>query len=66
MKSVNRKELSEIMGVSKPTIDKWVERGCPFEIKGGRGKEWIFNITGVIKWRERDVVNRVCGYRCRH
>jgi len=56
MRTANRKEIADIMGVSLPTIDSWIKRGCPFVTRGGKGKEWLFNITSVIKWREGYVV----------
>ncbi len=52
---VNRAELAEINGVSMPTIDDWVKRGCPVVQRGGRGRAWQFNTAEVRNWREDDI-----------
>jgi phage terminase Nu1 subunit (DNA packaging protein) len=52
---VNRAELAEINGVSMPTIDDWVKRGCPVGQRGGRGRAWQFNTAEVRNWREDDI-----------
>ena len=55
-KQVTRQALADVFGVSLPTIDAWVRKGCPFVEKGGRGQEWQFNTAQVSKWlRDRDV-----------
>ncbi|MEB5674139.1 terminase small subunit [Escherichia coli] len=40
------------MEVSLPTIDTWIRAGCPYIRKGGRGREWEFNLADVANWRE--------------
>jgi phage terminase Nu1 subunit (DNA packaging protein) len=52
---VNRTELAEINGVSLPTIESWVRRGCPVVQRGGRGRAWQFNTAEVRNWREDDI-----------
>jgi phage terminase Nu1 subunit (DNA packaging protein) len=52
---VNRTELAEINGVSLPTIESWVRRGCPVVQRGGRGRAWQFNTAEVRSWREDDI-----------
>lgn len=47
---VNRAQLAEILGVSRPTIDARIERGMPIEVKGSKGKEAKFDTEAVIKW----------------
>ena len=49
-KQVTRQALADVFGVSLPTIDAWVRKGCPFVEKGGRGQEWQFNTAQVSKW----------------
>jgi phage terminase Nu1 subunit (DNA packaging protein) len=49
---VSRRDLAAIFGVSLPTIDAWVRAGCPYDQKGGRGKEWTFDTADVARWRE--------------
>lgn len=58
---VNRNELSEIHGVSLPTISAWVRRGCPAQQKGARGKEWKFDTADVARWREDQAVQNAIG-----
>ena len=54
-RDVNRTELAEINGVSLPTIESWVRRGCPVVQRGGRGRAWQFNTAEVRNWREDDI-----------
>jgi len=49
---VNRKQLADVFGISLPTVDAWVRAGCPYDQKGERGKEWIFDTADVMRWRE--------------
>jgi phage terminase Nu1 subunit (DNA packaging protein) len=58
---VNRAELSKILGKNVSTIDAWVAKHMPVVERGGSGKEWSFNTTDVIAWREdqlRDELSR--------
>lgn len=50
---VNRKQLADVFGMSLPTVDAWVRSGCPYDQKGERGKEWIFDTADVVRWREQ-------------
>ena len=54
-REVNRAELAEINGVSLPTVDEWVRRGCPVVQRGGRGRAWTFNTAEVRSWRDDDI-----------
>jgi len=54
-REVNRTELAEINGVSLPTVESWVRRGCPVVQRGGRGRAWQFNTADVRNWREDDI-----------
>ena len=61
-KQITRQALADVFGVSLPTIDAWVRKGCPFVEKGGRGQEWQFNTAQVSKWlRDRDVEEATGG-----
>ncbi|MFY9293345.1 MAG: terminase small subunit [Methylorubrum rhodinum] len=62
-RSVNRAELASLCGVSLPTVDSWVEKGCPYIERGSKGREWQFDSAAVIDWRiQRAVENAVSGY----
>ncbi|MFY0309643.1 terminase small subunit [Leisingera sp. D0M16] len=54
-REVNRADLAEINGVSLPTVDEWVRRGCPVVQRGGRGRAWKFNTAEVRSWRDDDI-----------
>ena len=47
---LNRAETAEHLGVSEPTLDRWVRDGCPFNQRGGRGVEWQFDLPVVVRW----------------
>jgi|GEM_PF-1918264 len=49
----NRTQLAETFGVSLPTIDAWIRKGCPYVEKGGNGKAWQFRLQDVARWREK-------------
>ena len=55
-RTVNRAELAHTLGVSLVTVDAYIRRGCPFEQRGSKGKEWKFDTAAVIGWlRDQDV-----------
>lgn len=47
---VNRQQLADILGVSKPTISAWLDDGLPSTIQGAKGREWEFDTKEVISW----------------
>lgn len=51
-KLVSRADLADTMGVTPPTVDRWVAQGCPVAKEGGRGRAYQFNTADVIAWRE--------------
>lgn len=53
--TLNRAATADALGITPPTLDEWVRRGCPAVEKGGRGRAWKFNTAEVVKWREQDV-----------
>ena len=57
----NRAQLAKEFGISLPTVDDWVRRGCPVVSKGGQGRECKFSIRDVRAWRARDIALRYYG-----
>jgi len=55
-KIVNRSQLASILNRNVSTIDNWVRRGMPYTRKGAKGSQWFFNLTDVISWRERVII----------
>lgn len=57
---VNRQQLADILGITKPTISAWIDDGLPWVEQGSKGKEWVFETKEVIAWyaeckhKERD------------
>jgi len=52
---VNRANCAKTFGVSVKTISAWVRRGCPYEQKGGKGTEWLFDTPKVFRWHLENV-----------
>lgn len=44
-------ETAEFFGATAPTIRSWAEAGCPYIMRGGRGREWMFDSAAVADWR---------------
>ena len=54
---VNRQELADAMGVSAPTIDRWIREGCPIRVRPRKGIPAQFVLGEVVAWwgqRERE------------
>lgn len=47
---VNRQELSQAMGISLPTVDRWIRDGCPVKQRGAKGVAWEFNLPDIVAW----------------
>lgn len=47
---VNRQELAQAMGVSLPTVDRWVRDGAPVKVRGSKGIPWEFELPAVVTW----------------
>lgn len=47
---LNRADLANHMGVSLPTIDRWVKEGAPVKQRGSRGVQWEFDLAEIIRW----------------
>lgn len=58
---VNRSQLADVFGISLPTVDAWVRAGCPFDQRGGAGKEWAFDTADVARWREKRAAEEAAG-----
>lgn len=59
--TVNRTQLAAILGVSLPTVDDWVRKGCPIVSRGGKGVSSRFNTADVIRWLRDRAVAEVAG-----
>lgn len=55
---VNRVEIANRCGVSLPTIDAWVRKGCPYVSRGSKGREWKFDVSAVFVWKALYVAER--------
>ena len=59
---VNRADLASLCGVSLPTIDAWLRKGCPIVERGSKGREAKFDSAAVIKWiKDSAVADAVSG-----
>src|SRR3954470_22098572 len=58
---VNRADLADFLGVSLPTIDGYVRRGCPFIERGSKGREWRFHSKAVVDWLRQQDVEQALG-----
>ena len=47
---LNRAEVARHMGVTPPTIDRWVKDGMPVVKQGSRGVAAVFDLPEVIRW----------------
>ncbi|MCJ2120655.1 terminase small subunit [Methylobacterium sp. J-001] len=50
---VSRNVLANQLGVSLPTVDSWVRRGCPILKPGRRGVAAQFDLRAVRGWVDR-------------
>ena len=48
-KQVTRQALADVFGVSLPTIDAWVRKGCPFVEKGGQRPRVFRHLGKILK-----------------
>ncbi|MCJ2111919.1 terminase small subunit [Methylobacterium sp. E-025] len=53
IETVNRKQVASHYGISLPTVDAWVRKGCPFVTRGSKGVEWEFDLAAVQDWASR-------------
>lgn len=50
LRKVNKKQLALLLGVSEPTIAKWVDEGMPCTDRGGKGRPAEFDAPACIVW----------------
>ena len=50
-RSANKKGAADWFGVSLPTLDTWIARGCPIVQRGSKGVPWVLDLLEVAKWR---------------
>ena len=58
---LNRQQLAEFLGVSLPGLDGRIRAGMPFDQRGSRGKEWIFDSKEVVEWEKDRAVRNAVG-----
>lgn len=63
--TLNRDELAQAMGVSLPTVDRWVRDGCPVMQRGGNGRPYAFDLGQVKAWRDGIVMEEQADERRR-
>jgi len=51
LRRANKAEVSEFFGVTLPTVNAWIARGCPVLQKGARGIPWVLDLLEVAQWR---------------
>ncbi len=49
-KRVNKKELSDILGISERTLTEWQKEGMPIAFDGDRGQSNEYDTAHVIEW----------------
>jgi terminase small subunit / prophage DNA-packing protein len=60
-KILNKADLASLHGVSLPTIDSWIRKGCPFTQRGSKGKEWQFDSAAIVEWLLTKAVEDATG-----
>jgi phage terminase Nu1 subunit (DNA packaging protein) len=58
---MNRAEIAQAMGVSEPTIDRWLKDGCPIVQRGRRGVAAVFDLPTVVQWRVEQAARNAAG-----
>lgn len=62
-KTVNKTELSEIIGVSQRTLTTWQKNGLPIAMDGTRGTENLYDTEEVIQWMiQREIQRRIADH----
>ena len=61
--TVNKTELSEIIGVSQRTLTTWQKNGMPIAMDGTRGTENLYDTEEVIQWMiQREIQRRIADH----
>jgi len=58
---LNRAQAADVLGCHVTGLDGKVRRGMPYEKKGGRGKEWVFESKEIIQWEKDQAVKNAVG-----
>ena len=53
--TLNKRQIAEAFGVSVPTVDSWVARGCPVVEVGDKGAAYKFDLEAVRRWRDAEL-----------
>ena len=62
-KTVNKAELSEIIGVSQRTLTTWQKNGMPIAMDGIRGTENLYDTAEIIDWMiQREIQRRITDH----
>ena len=62
-KTVNKTELSEIIGVSQRTLTTWQKNGMPIAVDGTRGTENLYDTEEIIQWMiHRELQRRISDH----
>lgn len=48
--SFNRTDTAKLLGITPPTLDRWVAEGLPAVVRGSKGVQWVFSMPEVIQW----------------
>lgn len=51
IRRANKSAAAEFFGVSIPSIDGWLRRGCPYIQRGERGTQWVLDLLAIAEWR---------------
>lgn len=50
-RKANRAESAEFFGVTQQSIQNWMQRGCPYLVRGSPGVPWVFDLLSIAQWR---------------
>jgi terminase small subunit / prophage DNA-packing protein len=58
---VNKRELSQIFGVTERALTLWQDEGMPIAVKGKRGTSNHYDTADVITWRVQTEISKATG-----
>lgn len=47
---LNKRELSERLGISETSLTEWQKKGLPVLEHGSRGKPGVYDLAAVVRW----------------
>jgi len=56
---VNKKELSDILGITERSLTTWQKNGLPIAVDGGRGAHNQYDTKDVIQWMIRREISKL-------